>query len=148
MKIIEIEPGDPRLESEILPVLRELRPHLTAGLLYDVYAEGHPQGLRFTAAYAEDGTCAGVAGWRIVVNTSSLKKLYVDDLVTRETARSTGVGHALLAHLETRAREAGCRELDLDSGTHRTGAHRFYLRERLDIVAFHFSRELKPLGQP
>lgn len=144
MKIIDLEPGDPRLETELLPVLRELRPHLTSELFRDVYAEGYGQGLRFTAGYADDGQCVGVAGWRIVVNTSSVRSLYVDDLVTRETARSTGVGRALIAHLEGRARAAGCHELNLDSGTHRTGAHRFYLRERFDIVAFNFSRELSP----
>ncbi|MFI8966739.1 GNAT family N-acetyltransferase [Streptomyces sp. NPDC053493] len=147
MKIIDLEPGDPRLETELLPVLRELRPHLTPELFRAVYEDGHAQGLRFTAAYADDGACVGAAGWRIVINTSSVKKLYVDDLVTRETARSTGVGHALIAHLERHARDAGCYELNLDSGTHRTGAHRFYLRERFDIVAFHFTRELKRLGE-
>ncbi|GGU08831.1 GNAT family N-acetyltransferase [Streptomyces lateritius] len=145
MKIIDLEPGDRRLDTDLLPVLRELRPHLTTGLFQEVYANGHPQGLRFTAAYTDDGACVGVAGWRIVDNTSAIRKLYVDDLVTAATARSTGVGHRLLAHLEDRARAAGCRELNLDSGTQRTGAHRFYLRERLDIVAFHFTRPLEPL---
>ncbi|WP_156726405.1 GNAT family N-acetyltransferase [Streptomyces apocyni] len=143
MKIIDLEPGDARLTTEILPVLRELRPHLTEDLFREVYAEGHGQGLRFTAAYAEDGRCVGVAGWRIVVNTSALRQLYVDDLVTAGTARSTGVGHGLIAYLEERARESGCRILGLDSGTQRTDAHRFYLRERLDIVAFHFAKRLK-----
>ncbi|WP_370413373.1 GNAT family N-acetyltransferase [Streptomyces fradiae] len=156
MKIIDLEPGDPRLEAELLPVLRELRPHLTPELFRDIYATGHAQGLRFSAAYADDGAdgdgdgegagaCVGVAGWRIVINTSAVKKLYVDDLVTSENARSGGVGHAMIAHLEGHARAAGCYELNLDSGTHRTAAHRFYLRERLDIVAFNFARELKPL---
>ncbi|MEV8535457.1 GNAT family N-acetyltransferase [Streptomyces sp. NPDC051211] len=144
MKIIDLEPGDPRLDTELLPVLRELRPHLTPELFHEVYERGHVQGLRFTAAYADDGTCVGAAGWRIVDNTSTLRQLYVDDLVTSESARSTGVGHQLLAHLEAHARDAGCYELDLDSGTHRTDAHRFYLRERLDIVAFHFAKSLKP----
>ncbi|MFJ7263351.1 GNAT family N-acetyltransferase [Streptomyces globosus] len=142
MKIIDLEPDDPRLTADLLPVLRELRPHLTAGLLADVYAEGHPQGLRFTAAYDDGGACAGAAGWRIVANTVDIRRLYVDDLVTAAHTRSRGVGRALLAHLEERARAAGCRLLDLDSGTHRTGAHRFYLRERFDIVAFHFAKEL------
>ncbi|MFI1976855.1 GNAT family N-acetyltransferase [Streptomyces wedmorensis] len=142
MKIIDLEPGDPRLESDLLPVLRELRPHLTPELFREVYEAGHPQGLRFTAAYTDGGRCVGAAGWRIIHNTSSLRKLYVDDLVTAAVERSTGVGHALVAHLETHARAAGCQELNLDSGTHRTGAHRFYLRERFDIVAFHFTRLL------
>ncbi|MFD3945892.1 GNAT family N-acetyltransferase [Streptomyces sp. NPDC058579] len=144
MKIVDLEPGDPRLDSDLLPVLRELRPHLTPQLFHEVQERGHAQGLRFTAAYADDDTCVGAAGWRIVDNTSTIRKLYVDDLVTADDARSTGVGHALLSHLEEHAREADCRELDLDSATHRTGAHRFYLRERLDIVAFHFSKMLRP----
>ncbi|AXE22721.1 GNAT family N-acetyltransferase [Streptomyces globosus] len=142
MKIIDLEPGDPRLTADLLPVLRELRPHLTADLFAEIHAEGHPQGLRFSAAYEDGGACVGAAGWRIVANTVDIRRLYVDDLVTAARARSRGVGRALLAHLEERARAAGCRLLDLDSGTHRTGAHRFYLRERFDIVAFHFAREL------
>ncbi|WP_030755327.1 GNAT family N-acetyltransferase [Streptomyces griseus] len=142
MKIIDLEPGDARLESDLLPVLVELRPRLTPDLFREVYARGHAQGLRFSAAYGDDGRCVGAAGWRLVFNTSSLGSLYVDDLVTASGARSTGVGHALVAHLEAHARAAGCHELNLDSGTHRTGAHRFYLRERFDIVAFHFSRSL------
>ena len=142
MKIIELEPGDPRLEDDLLPVLLELRPHLTPALFREVYARGHAQGLRFTAAYDDEGRCVGAAGWRLVHNTSSISKLYVDDLVTASAVRSTGVGHALIAHLEGHARAAGCHELNLDSGTQRTGAHRFYLRERFDIAAFHFVRPL------
>ncbi|MFF5427368.1 MULTISPECIES: hypothetical protein [unclassified Streptomyces] len=62
MKIIDLGPGDPRLESDLLPVLTELRPHLTPELFREVYALGHPQGLRFSAAYADDGRCVGAAG--------------------------------------------------------------------------------------
>ncbi|KIF00547.1 GCN5 family acetyltransferase [Streptomyces sp. RSD-27] len=142
MKIIDLEPGDPRLAADLLPVLRELRPHLTPALFAEVYAEGHPQGLRFSAAYDADGRCTGAAGWRIVAGTCDIRKLYVDDLVTASGSRSTGVGRALLTFLEERARAADCRLLDLDSGTQRTAAHRFYFRERMGVVAFHFGKEL------
>jgi len=141
VEIIDIEPGDARLTAELLPVLRELRPNLSVDDLLAVYDEGHGQGLRFTAAYS-DGRCVGVAGWRTVANTNRLRMLYVDDLVTLSEARSTGVGHALLEYLERRARELGCNALHLDSGTHRLDAHRFYMRERLTIRAFHFALEL------
>ncbi|GAA1673271.1 GNAT family N-acetyltransferase [Glycomyces endophyticus] len=141
MEIIDIEPGDARLIEELLPVLRELRPNLSAEDFAAVYDEGHPQGLRFTAAYAE-GRCVGVTGWRTVANTNRLRMLYVDDLVTASAARSTGVGRALLGYLEARARELGCNALHLDSGTHRRDAHRFYMRERMTIMAFHFSKDL------
>ncbi|WP_372344543.1 GNAT family N-acetyltransferase [Streptomyces sp. KL116D] len=148
MKIVDLEPGDERLVSEVLPVLRELRPHLTDDLFREVYAEGYGQGLRFSAAYAEDGVCVGVAGWRVLVNTSQVRKLYVDDLVTSGAARSGGVGRALLGYLEERAVRLGCRCLDLDSGTRRTDAHRFYLRERMEISSFHFRKSLEGPGQP
>ncbi|MFB6712361.1 MULTISPECIES: GNAT family N-acetyltransferase [unclassified Streptomyces] len=144
MKIIDLEPGDARLAADLLPVLRELRPHLTENLFRDVYEKGYAQGLRFSAAYDDEGVCVGVAGWRVIDNTSQIRMLYVDDLVTADGARSTGVGRRLLGHLEERAREAGCLHLTLDSGTQRTEAHRFYLRERLNIVAFNFDKALDP----
>jgi GNAT superfamily N-acetyltransferase len=137
----DVSPDDPRLATDIFPVLRELRSQLTPGSLREIYAEGHPQGLRFTGAYL-DGTCAGVAGWRIVATTFCARKLTIDDLVTRAASRSQGIGRALLAELERRARTAGCQLLDLDSATHRGDAHRFYARERMSIGAFHFVTQL------
>ncbi|WP_030761971.1 GNAT family N-acetyltransferase [Streptomyces sp. NRRL F-2664] len=142
MKIIDLEPGDARLTTDLLPVLLELRPHLTEDLFLTVLAEGRGQGLRFTAAYGADGVCVGAAGWRLVATTSLVRKLYVDDLVTSATARSTGVGRALLTHLEQHARAAGCTALTLDSGTQRTDAHRFYFRERMAVTAFSFEKPL------
>ena len=142
VRLVDLVPGDGRLAAEVLPVLRELRPHLVEESFAAVYAEGHPQGLRFTAAYDGD-RCVGVAGWRLVATTHSIRKMYVDDLVTTAGARSAGVGHALLADLERRARAAGCTALDLDSGVHRFDAHRFYLRERMAITSHHFAKELR-----
>lgn len=142
MKIIDLEPGDARLTQDLLPVLTELRPHLTEELFLSILAEGQSQGLRFTAAYDAEGACVGAAGWRIVATTFQVRKLYVDDLVTSEAARSGGVGHALLAHLEEHARAAGCTALTLDSGTQRTDAHRFYFRERMAVAAFSFEKPL------
>lgn len=143
MVITDIPPGDPRLRTDVLAVLGELRPHLTAESLDAIYAEGYPQGLRFSAAYRE-GRCVGVAGWRIVATTVATRKLYVDDLVTAASARSAGVGHELLRHLESRAAAAGCSVLDLDSGVQRFDAHRFYLRERFAITSHHFSKGVPP----
>jgi len=144
-ELVDLEPGDPRLSADVLPVLRELRPHLTAELFDTVYREGYPQGLRFTAAYVTtegSSRCVGVAGWRIVATTWVIRKLYVDDLVTTSTARSSGIGKALLDSMEERAKAAGCTALDLDSNVQRHHAHRFYLRERMAITAHHFTKQL------
>ena len=122
-------------------MLQELRPHLREESLEQVLREGAPQGLRFTAVF-RDGRCLAVAGWRIVASTSALRRLYVDDLSTTSAARSRGVGGALLGELRTRSRTACCHVLDLDSGVHRHDAHRFYLRERMDITSHHFAQRL------
>jgi GNAT superfamily N-acetyltransferase len=142
-ELVDLEPGDPRLLTDMLPVLRELRPHLDEAAFTAVYAEAHPQGLRFLAAYDGD-RCVGVAGWRVLALAFAIRKLYVDDLVTTSEGRSRGVGNALLTELEARARAAGCTVLDLDSGVHRHDAHRFYFREGMHISSHHFT---KALGQ-
>lgn len=142
MRLDDIGPDDPRLGNEVLEVLRELRPRLTADSLRTTAADGHAEGLRFLAAFDEDG-CVGVAGWRLVHNTSAGRKLYVDDLVTRADRRSVGVGRALLDELERRARDAGCSCVDLDSGVQRADAHRFYFRERMAIAGYHFRKPLR-----
>ena len=139
LALVDLGADDARW-SAALPVLQALRPHLTADLLRQVLADDLP-GPRFLAAFDGDA-CLGVAGWRVLANTSAGRKLHVDDLVTAPDARSRGVGAALLAELERRARAVGCSALDLDSGVQRFGAHRFYLRERLDIVGHHFAKRL------
>jgi hypothetical protein len=63
MEIVDLEPGDPHLVGERLPVLHELRPHLTVASFGDVYREGHAQGLRYAAVY-DGGRCVAVAGSR------------------------------------------------------------------------------------
>jgi len=93
---------------------------------------------------AADGSqVAGVAVYRLYENTFNGLQLYVDDLVTDEKRRSSGVGHALLAYLEWKARKAGCDNLALDSGTQRQQAHKFYFREGMVVTSFHFGKRLK-----
>jgi ribosomal protein S18 acetylase RimI-like enzyme len=143
VKFVDVEPADPRLTRELLPVLLQLRPLLTASTLRGIYTEGHGQGLRFTAAYNDTGTCVAVAGWRIQASASCGRKLSIDDLVTDERHRGSGAGKALLGELTARARQAGCAVVDLDSAVHHAYAHRFYARMGMTIDAFRFSR---PLG--
>jgi GNAT superfamily N-acetyltransferase len=81
---------------------------------------------------------AGLAVWRAFEKTDAGLQMYVDDLVTDERRRSSGVGSTLLRSLIDTARALGCAMFELDSGTHRKRAHAFYFRERMEITAFHF----------
>jgi GNAT superfamily N-acetyltransferase len=122
-------------------VMIELRPHLKRE---DYVAQVRLQmqdGYELTFARVNE-VVEAVAGWRFSRNLAWGRFLYIDDLVTRSAGRSHGHGHALIEHLVQVATQAGCASVELDSGTQRLGAHRFYLRERFDISSFHFRRRV------
>ena len=129
------------------PVMAQLRPHLSAGEFVARVRRQMLSGYRL--AFVDDaGRVAAVAGYRLSENLAWGRFLYVDDLVTDAAARSRGHGERLLAWLTAEAERHGCAELHLDSGVQRHAAHRFYLRERMDITSHHFSKRLKGLPTP
>jgi GNAT superfamily N-acetyltransferase len=90
----------------------------------------------------DDGAVKAVAGFRMGEHLCWGKILYVDDLVTTASARSQSYGQHLFDWLLAHARVEGCAEFHLDSGVEKFGAHRFYLRNRMNISSHHFSLKL------
>lgn len=122
-------------------VHRQLRPHLPADYvrrMKEVFIGGAEM-----AVAVEGEAVRGVTVFRMVDRTVSGREMYCDDLVSDEAKRSAGVGHALIAYMESLARERGCKVLTLDSGTQRQQAHKFYFREGFTVTAFHFVKPLK-----
>ncbi|MFJ4969650.1 GNAT family N-acetyltransferase [Streptomyces sp. NPDC088755] len=146
LTLTDLAPDDPRTVTDIAPLIRTLRPALTAAAFAAFVAEAYGQGLRFTVAYDATGRALGAATHRLLA-TSRGRILFVDDLVTAPASRGQGVGAHLLAELERRARAAGCARLELDSGTANVHAHRFYHARRMTIGALHFGLDLD-LGGP
>lgn len=126
--------------------MAELRTHL-------VRAEFLPRVRRqmqdgFRLAFVEDrGVVVAVAGYRITENLFHGRFLYVDDLVTTAARRSEGHGKVLFNWLVEQARGNECQALELDSGVQRFDAHRFYLREGMQIRSHHFSLPLEPADE-
>ncbi len=121
-------------------VHRQLRPDLEVDYVSQMHGIFREGGEMLVAVV--DGEVAGVAVFRSFANTHAGRRFYVDDLVTDDTRRSTGVGHAMLAWLENEAGTRGCRGIDLESGTQRTRAHRFYFREGYFVTSFSFRKAL------
>ncbi|MGA9525198.1 MAG: GNAT family N-acetyltransferase [Myxococcaceae bacterium] len=121
-----------------LPVLSQLRPQLTPEVFLPQLRRMQAEGFRL-CVLAEDGVVRAVAGYRFMEMFSTGRILYVDDLVTDAASRSRGHGRALLDWLQREAEAQECRYLELDSGTTRVDAHRFYERHGLEKVAFKFS---------
>ena len=140
-KIVEITnmKGDimsPEWLSKSEKVHRQLRPALQSDYLAKMMRVFAGGGRMSIAAYGND--VVGVGVYRTYENTFDGIQMYVDDLVTDETKRSSGVGKVLVDHLQSLAREYNCDAFTLDSGTHREQAHKFYFREGMVVRAFHF----------
>jgi len=124
-----------------LAVLLQLRPQYSKEtLLKQILSQ---QAVGYKIAYVEDGQPGGkilcVAGFVMGEKLAWGKHIYVDDLVTDETNRSSGAGKFLIEWLKQFGRDNGCQQLHLDSGVTRFAAHRFYLREGFDITSHHFA---------
>jgi GNAT superfamily N-acetyltransferase len=107
--------------------IAELRPHVKREDLVALVRDMQSGGYRL--AFVEQSGRMG-------------RHLYVEDLVTADKVRSKGLGRQMIRWLRDQARAAGCAYLDLDSGTQRSGAHRFYFRHGLTIASYHFSEKL------
>lgn len=123
-------------------VMAQLRPHVGEDQ-YVAQVKRQRELERFQiVALWEDGEVRAVGGFRLATALAHGNHVYVDDLVSDDTKRSKGHGAALLAWIGQYGKERGCTSLHLDSGVQRHGAHRFYLRERMDIVCYHFRKPL------
>jgi GNAT superfamily N-acetyltransferase len=122
-------------------VMSQLRPHLKRETYLETIHRMR-DGYRYRlVARLEGGKVVGVGGFRINECLSYGRHLYLDDLVSDEAGRSKGYGKEIFDWLLGIAKSEGCGQLHLDSGVQRHGAHRFYLRERMDIVFYHFARK-------
>ncbi|MFK0522305.1 GNAT family N-acetyltransferase [Paenibacillus illinoisensis] len=138
MKEIKLMQTDEDIKSTF-EVIKLLRPHL----LKDNYLEKirrMQDGGYHLAAVIHNTEVKSVAGFRINESLAWDKFMYVDDLITVTEERSHGFGKSLLDWLENFAKENDCSQIHLDSGVQRHEAHRFYLRERMDIKCYHFSK--------
>lgn len=119
-------------------VMCQLRTHLDEDAYVAQVALQQRQDNYSVVALYDDGVIRAVGGFRLATGLALGHYLYVDDLVSDADVRSKGYGAALLAWMAEYGKQNGCTSVHLDSGVQRHAAHRFYLRERMDIVFYHF----------
>jgi GNAT superfamily N-acetyltransferase len=123
------------------PVMAQLRSQLDESAFMRAVDRQRAEGYRL-AFIREAGSVRAAVGFRLGHSLAWGRFLYIDDLVTDERARSRGFGGELFDWCIAFARGEGCRELHLDSGVQRFGAHRFYLEKRMRISSHHFALDL------
>jgi len=132
--------AEPGLLAAAEPVHRQLRPHLAtdyAAIMAGIFTDGG----EMIVAVDDAGAVLGIAVYRCFRNTFSGIRFYVDDLVVDAAQRSLGMGRLMIAWLQQEAARRGARGLELESGTQRTQAHKFYFREGFVITSFSFKQD-------
>lgn len=99
----------------------------------------------YRVVYVEqDGEVRAVGGYRYLNNMAWGRILYLDDLAALTERQGSGLGSAILEHVQEQARVHGCDAVHLDTGHHRRRAHKAYLRNGFEISAHHL--EWKVVG--
>jgi len=132
--------------EQIFALLRQLWPDRTLDrdALSQVYCRGLASDLqRFLCAEEEEENIVGFCSLTIKNNLWQAGYLaHIDELVVRKEKSGRGIGGALLDAIIEAAKQAGCSRVELDSGFHRTEAHRFYQQHGFENRAYLFSKTL------
>ncbi|MBV6755888.1 GNAT family N-acetyltransferase [Rhodococcus opacus] len=136
-----LDPDDPRIATEVAPLLQSLRPGLGVDAGVAFLRHAGEQGYILTAALTGTGRVCGIAGYRVLTTSRGVIS-FVDDLVVAPDARGTGIGGALLQYLEQQARIAGCERIELDTSVQNLDAQRFYQGQHFTATAHHFTKEV------
>lgn len=109
--------------------MKELRSHLNYDQFRSLVAAAQQADQYQLFMALQNDVVIGAMGLRILFDLVHGKHLYVDDLVTTEKCRSTGVGAALLTHAEQMAQAMGCQSLRLCTGITNDRGRQFYERQ-------------------
>jgi ribosomal protein S18 acetylase RimI-like enzyme len=116
-------------------VMRQLRPHLSLEQFLQLTSQMHREQYELWAAFAND-VIVGLVSTRAYTDLVRGTHLYIDDLVTDQTARSKGIGAALLVHVEKLSKELGFETLRLSCTLENEKGLKFYRREGWKERAF------------
>jgi GNAT superfamily N-acetyltransferase len=125
------------------PVIQQLIPKANSPQLVIQYMKKNPN---YKLLYVQEGSnVMTVGGYVVTENLIRKKYLYIFDLVSNNEVRSKGYGAILLEYIKNVAKRENCIQMDLDSGTYRIGAHRFYFGQGMIVQQFHFKSDVENL---
>lgn len=118
-------------------------------VLRDRFGEWLQAADRFVFVAEEDGAVIGVIDMALIGRPNFVQPhAWVPDLIVSESARSRGVGAALLSKAAEVAKDLGAFSVALESAHWRTRAHDFYLRQGMTDAARHFIKVFADVPWP
>lgn len=106
-------------------LMSQLRTELNVDEYLKLLKKMTSEGYQLFALY-EENQMKSLIGLTVRTNFYNKSHAYIYDLVSDQNERSKGYGQQLLLYIHQWAKEQGVEYIALESGIHRTEAHRFY----------------------
>ncbi|NYF24690.1 GNAT family N-acetyltransferase [Sporosarcina sp. JAI121] len=128
---------------EAYPIMKQLRTHLDEVTYLELVYEAQEKDCYQLFALKSEGEIVAVIGFKPMITLYYGRFIWVCDLVTDTTKRSSGYGEKLLIYVHEWAKENSYESVALSSGLQRVDAHRFY-EEKMDYdkVSYVFKKSL------
>jgi ribosomal protein S18 acetylase RimI-like enzyme len=139
--VLAIRPLTAADDAGFATLVTAMHTHLTSADFAARLAEMRAQGYRAVGLFI-DGEMVAVSGYWVMTRFYVGRTLVIDNLVVAAARRSQRLGQRLLDWLEAEARAENCQAIVLDAYSHNLDAHRFYIRNRFDIIGYHFFKRL------
>lgn len=111
---------------EAFPIMQQLRKHLDQDTYLNLVQEAKDKDRYRMFALIDEGEIVAVTGFKPMITLYYGRFVWICDLVTDATKRSSGYGEKLLTYVHEWAKENNYESVALSSGLQRTDAHRFY----------------------
>lgn len=128
--------------KECFPILQELRPHLKFEEFLDIYKQSQKHDGYEIICIRKNNEVVALMGYRILYDFVRGRHLYIDDLVTTEKVRSTGLGAKLLKYAEELAPKLGCKVLRLCTGIENEKGIKFYEKNNWTKRAYAYTKKI------
>ncbi len=122
-------------------VIFELRPHLNKEEFLNKTKQILSENVMMV--FIEEKNMAVAAGvFRVNYFYHRGKNIYIDDLTTLPEYRSKGYGKEILDWIKQYAIDNQVENIHLDSGVHRSSAHKLYFNYGFKITGYHFALDV------
>ncbi len=128
--------------EKIYGLMHELRTNLSLDQFQELFFQAQNQNSYMLDALIENEIPVALIGYRILTDFVHGRHLYIDDLVTKESHRSRGIGAKLLSYAETKAKEFDCKNLRLCTGIANELGKKFYEKENWQFKAIVYKKKL------
>lgn len=119
--------------------LLAFRTHVEPAHYLDTMEAVINDGYQLAFISGDNGSAAGIVGYRYINMLRTGKTIYIDDLFVLPEYRGKGYAIQLLAHIRRIAEANQVKQVHLDSGYQLNPAHRLYLNQGFILNCLHFA---------